>query len=296
MTSFLDRVPQPWFDRFKTLGGVPDPAVKAVLLVGGCVRDMMLSRPPFDWDIMVEGDIEPVLREGEKSFRVAKTVRHPAFLTSTLHFEDGTILDVVTARTERYPRPAALPVVKPATIAEDFRRRDFTVNAMAFHIGTGRWGELEDPFNGRGDVEQGLVRVLHDQSFVDDPTRIFRAARYAGRYGWAVEPHTLDLIREALRGDRPALLSPVRRKNELSHLLSEPDAAPAMKLLWDWGAWRYWIPAWTWTPETAEALSAPAEDPLRARLSALCAAMPPEGRARFLKEFQFPKNLLEKPR
>jgi hypothetical protein len=101
----------------------------------------------------------------------------------------------------------------------------------------------------------------------------------------------LDLIHEAVRGGRPALLSPVRRRNELMHLLQEPDAAPAMKLLWDWGFWRFWSPSWAWDPAAARALSAPAGDPLTARLAALCAPMPEPAKKAFLRELQFPHTL-----
>ena len=267
--KILDKVPEPWLTRFKTLGAVRNNGVKAVVLVGGCVRDMILGRAPADWDVLADGDAGPLLVEAEKRFQVAKTVRHAAFLTATVHFSDGTALDVATARTETYPRPAALPVVKPAPLAEDFHRRDFTVNAMAVHLTPDRWGELEDPLRGREDLEKGTIRALHDRSFSDDPTRIFRAARYAGRYGWTVEPRTMDRIREALRENLPALLSPARRRNELTHLLTESDAGLAMKLLWDWGAWKYWSPSFHWTPAVATALSAPSDAPLIPRLAAL---------------------------
>lgn len=287
-------VPEPWLTRFKTLGAVQSSAVKAVALVGGCVRDMMLSRDPYDWDVMVEGDIGRLLKEGEVRFRVSKTVRHPAFLTATLHFEDGTLLDVVTARRETYPRPAALPDVRPAPLADDFRRRDFTVNAMALLITPGRWGELLDPLGGRRDLAAGLIRILHDESFDDDPTRIFRAARYAGRYGWAVEPDTLDRLRAAVKRERPSLLSAARRRNELVHLLEEPSCARAMELLWTWGLWSSWSPRWRWTPETARALGDfPGPDRLAPRLAALCRAGSAEQAADDLRALSFPKKIIQ---
>ena len=291
--KILDQVPEPWLTRFKTLGAVRHPGVKAVVLVGGCVRDMILGRAPADWDVLAEGDAGPLLAEAEKSFQVAKTVRHAAFLTATVHFSDGTALDVATARTETYPRPAALPVVKPAPLADDFRRRDFTVNAMAVHLAPDRWGELEDPLRGREDLEKGTIRALHDRSFVDDPTRMFLAARYAGRYGWTVEAGTLDRIREALGKELPALLSPARRRNELTHLLTESDAGLAMKLLWDWGAWKYWSPSFQWTPAVAAALSAPAEDPLVARLAALAASGDREAARRDLAGLTYSRRMLK---
>ena len=291
---FLDTVPEPWLTRFKTLGAVKHSSVKSVSLVGGCVRDMMLGRTPFDWDVVVEGSIAPILAEGQHRFQVSKTVRHLAFLTATLYFSDGTALDVVTSRTETYARPAALPTVKPAPLADDFRRRDFTVNAMALHVTPERWGALEDTLKGREDLQKGLIRSLHDASFVDDPTRIYRAARYAGRYGWTVETGTLEKIREAVQTGLPSLLSPARRRNELTHLLKENDSEPAMKMLWEWGLWKFWSPAFQWTPDSAAVLSAPSGDPLTARLSALARSSDFAAALDDLKKLTYSRSLLEK--
>lgn len=285
-------IPAPWQDRFRALGALRHPSVGPVVLVGGCVRDMLLGRAPLDWDVMAEGDIAPLLDLGRSALGAVKTVRHAAFLTATLHFADGTFLDVVTARTETYPRPAALPVVRRAPLLEDFRRRDFTANALAVRITPEGWGEMLDPLGGRADLERGLLRVLHDASFVDDPTRLYRAARYAGRYGWTVEPRTRALIQEAVRDARPALLSPARRRNELTHLLEEADAAPAMRLLWDWGLWPFWGPSLRWTPALAAALAAPAADPLPARLAALAEAGDRAAVREDLARLAFPRSLL----
>jgi tRNA nucleotidyltransferase (CCA-adding enzyme) len=287
----LTDIPELWKARFDCLGEPTSPKVSAVVLVGGCVRDMLLGRAPFDWDIMVEGEIGPVLAEAERRLSPTKIIRHQAFMTAVVHFPDGTSLDVVTARTEHYPHPAALPVVAPASLADDFRRRDFTVNAMAARLDSRRLGELLDPFNGRGDMEKKILRVLHDRSFIDDPTRIYRAARYAGRYGWAVDPGTAALIETSVREGGPELLSPARRRNELTHLLREPDAAPAMDLLWRWGMWRFWSAEWQWTSAVATALSTPSDDPLPERLAALCADLTPQRRDDVLRDLQFPSAL-----
>lgn len=238
-----DRLPPLWAGRLARVGDAAASRGQAAVLVGGSVRDLLLNRPPKDWDVVVEGAAGPVV----KAFAAAEDARvesHPAFLTFTVHFKDGTALDVATARTETYARPGALPTVRPAPLAEDFARRDFTVNAMACRATPENRGRLEDPLAGRGDLAGGLVRALHPRSFEDDPTRIYRAARYAGRYGWSVEAATAGWIDRAVKENRPGVLSPVRRRNELFHLLEEDRPLPALRLLAEWGLGPFAVPAY----------------------------------------------------
>ena len=131
---------------------------------------------------------------------------------------------MVTARRERYAAPAALPTVEPSTIQDDLFRRDFTINAMAAALTGEAAGQLVDPFEGRRDLEAKTIRVLHDGSFVDDPTRIFRAIRYASRYGFELDEHTAGLAREAVESGLVGRLSPARLRDELVLLLDEPRA------------------------------------------------------------------------
>ena len=134
---------------------------------------------------------------------------------------EGVIdIDVVTARSESYPEPAALPEVVPSSIEDDLRRRDFTVNSMAISLSGPGWGDLVDPVNGFGDIMRKRIRVLHDSSFVDDPTRMYRAARYATRLGFTIDAHTENLIANSLEYvDR---LSGARLRNEFELILAEP--------------------------------------------------------------------------
>lgn len=242
------RLPPVWRDRFHRLGDWAGREGMTAALIGGCVRDVLLERAPLDWDVVVEGDAASLARWVSRS-EDARHRSHPAFLTHTLFFPDGTSLDIATARTETYPRPGALPVVRAASLREDFVRRDFSVNALALHLTPGRRGEVEDPLGGWNDLRAGQIRALHDRSFIDDPTRIYRAARYAGRYGWSVEVRTRQWIAEAVAAKGPEALSMVRRRNELFHLLEEPDPVPALDLLWSWGVWGFWDSSWEW-PET----------------------------------------------
>ncbi len=167
-------------------------------VVGGFVRDLLLGKPVNDLDVIVEGD---AIKFGDalvKKFG-GKLTSHQKFQTAIWHFPSffnlqPSSLDLITARRETYLSPGALPSVTSALIEDDLRRRDFTVNAMAVRIDGNHIGELLDPLNGQTDLENKIIRVLHPRSFIDDPTRIFRAIRYEGRYGFSIEPETLAHI------------------------------------------------------------------------------------------------------
>lgn len=193
-------------------------------VVGGFVRDLLLGRPIKDLDVIVEGDAVKLGDQLVKKYG-GKLTPHFKFRTAFWHVPDSDqIVDLITARSETYERSGVLPMVTPSTIEEDLRRRDFTINAMAIRLDGEHFGELLDPLNGRSDLEHGLVRVLHDRSFVDDPTRIFRAIRYEGRYGFKIESATLSLVNaEAL--EVLAALSGERLRNELDLILDEKDSA-----------------------------------------------------------------------
>jgi tRNA nucleotidyltransferase (CCA-adding enzyme) len=184
--------------RLHQTGQLADQLGIPLYLVGGIVRDALLGIPNTDVDLVVEGDgldfAEHLARRFEATVRA-----HRRFGTATAVFPDRTKLDLATARSEHYPRPAALPVVQPGSIHDDLGRRDFTVNAMALRLNTDRYGERVDPHHGLDDLRQGLIRVLHPLSFIDDPTRLFRAARLEQRLNFTLESVTERLLREAVR-------------------------------------------------------------------------------------------------
>jgi tRNA nucleotidyltransferase (CCA-adding enzyme) len=153
---------------------------------------------------------------------------HERFATATVAL-DGLQVDLATARSETYPHPGALPEVRPAAIHEDLARRDFTINAMAVPLVDEP--ELIDPHGGASDLERGLLRVLHERSFVDDPTRALRAARYAARHGFGLEPDTEGLLRAA----DLETVSRDRVDAELRKLAAEPRAREGFDLLREWG-------------------------------------------------------------
>lgn len=192
-------------------------------LVGGVVRDLLLGRAVTDLDVAIEADVEVLT--GLPGFSLE---RGGLFLTGRLVQGDVKI-DIAQARAESYRAPGALPEVRPAPITEDLTRRDFTVNAMAFSLRGER--ELLDPHGGLGDLRAGHLRVLHEGSFADDPTRALRAARYAARFGFELEPETERLLRDA----DLSTVSEDRIDNELRRIAAEDDPAAALRLIAGWG-------------------------------------------------------------
>lgn len=210
--------------RFGELRALPAAAGEQPLyLVGGAVRDLLLGRPRRDVDVVVEGDAAAVARRlgGE-------VVEHERFATARVRI-DALAVDLASARAETYAHPGALPDVRPAGIEEDLARRDFSINAMAVPLSDA--ARLIDPHDGRGDLVRRLIRVLHEGSFRDDPTRALRAARYAARFGFELEPRTAELLRDA----DLSTVSEDRRRAELLKLAAEPDAASGFELLSRWG-------------------------------------------------------------
>ncbi|MBV6400105.1 MAG: CCA-adding enzyme [Anaerolineales bacterium] len=202
-------------------------------LVGGSVRDLLLARPIVDLDLTLEGDAIKLGRALVKKYGGDLTT-HEKFFTATWtpQFSNSQILDLISARRETYPHLGALPTVTKSTLDDDLRRRDFTINAMAIRVDSDHFGELYDPLHGQSDLEKKLIRVLHPNSFLDDPTRIFRAVRYAERYGFTIEPETLKLInddsRKVLSG-----LSGERLRHEFDLIFEEPNPSAILKQLFD---------------------------------------------------------------
>jgi tRNA nucleotidyltransferase (CCA-adding enzyme) len=195
-----------------------------VYAVGGAVRDLLVGAPLTDLDLVVEGDAAGLARRLARELH-ARVVGHARFRTATVE-SDGIHLDFVRARSERYVYPGALPVVRAGSLGDDLARRDFSINAMALRL-TGSAGELIDPFGGRDDLSRGLVRVLHERSFQDDPTRALRALRYAGRLGFRLERGTGSWLRRDL--SHLDAVSGARLRQELEKIAREERAGRIMR-------------------------------------------------------------------
>jgi tRNA nucleotidyltransferase (CCA-adding enzyme) len=206
-------------------------------LVGGAVRDLLLGREPVDIDVAVEGDAEAVAALLAEALG-GEVVVHERFGTATVVAGGADAVNLARTRRETYAAPGALPDVEPASLVDDLARRDFTVNAMALELVAapgGHGGTLVDPHDGRRDLRDGLIRVLHRGSFSDDPTRLLRAVRYAARLGFALEADTEQWARAAVADGAPATVSGSRIRDELIDLLAENEAPRAVELLRDLG-------------------------------------------------------------
>lgn len=204
-----------------------------IYLVGGAVRDLLMVGDFLDIDVTVEGNAAEIARgvadELEGELRV-----HDRFLTAEVSLEESHV-DIVTARKERYEGPAMLPEVSPGTLKEDLERRDFAINAMAIRL----WPEgadlLIDPFDGRRDLERRRLRILHNLSFLDDPTRILRGVRLGSRLDLQLGARTEDLAKAAIEGHAFDPLSSSRLCHELILLLEDRAVASSLRLLDQWG-------------------------------------------------------------
>jgi tRNA nucleotidyltransferase (CCA-adding enzyme) len=182
----------------------------------------------FDLDIVVEGDAIILAQILAKEFR-GHLVRHRRFGTATVVLPENLKIDLATARSEYYERPAALPTVKFGTLKDDLYRRDFTINAMAVRLNRNRFGELIDFFAGQEDLIHKRIRILHNLSFVEDPTRIFRAIRFEQRYNFKIDKHTQDLIKKAVGLKMFERVQKQRIREELILLLSEKEPKRLIK-------------------------------------------------------------------
>lgn len=245
----------------------------ALYLVGGAVRDLLVGEPAVDLDLAVEGDGPRTARELASRLG-GDALPHERFGTATVRTPQMT-LDVAATRSETYERPGALPHVEPAGLGEDLARRDFAINAMAVALQGECFGRLHDPHEGRADLQARRVRILHDRSFIDDPTRLLRAVRYEVRLDFAMDEATEELAREAVRRDAPATVSGPRIRDELLDLLAEHAAPRAVERMLELGLLGALHPTLNGDPELiASAKLGAAEtgaDPALAALAALVA-------------------------
>lgn len=224
-------------------------------VVGGFVRDMILGVENLDVDVVVEGDgvayAETLAAEIGARIRV-----HRRFGTAVLTLEDRSHIDVASARTEYYDRPGALPTVERSSLRQDLFRRDFTFNAMAASLDPDSFGVVSDPFAGLKDLDMGTVRVLHGLSFVDDPTRVLRAARFESRYSFTMDPHTESLASRAAESGMLDEVSGARVREEILDILAEKDPAAVLSRLGALGVAGSVLPGGSGLEDAARAVEA----------------------------------------
>ena len=243
------RLPAAMISFIRQAGDLARQEQARLYLVGGVVRDILLDRINLDLDLVLESDAITFARKlGSLNRAVVKT--HPRFGTAKLQWHDHNI-DIAMARAESYASPGALPRVRPGTIKDDLARRDFTINAMSIELNPRHFGELLDPHGGKSDLGAGLIRVLHDRSFIDDATRIWRALRYEQRLDFLIEPATGKLLKRDI--NKLATISGTRLRYELELLLAEELPEKALKRADELGALRALHPALkadNWLSET----------------------------------------------
>jgi len=233
LASQIERyLPQQLLELLRGISEEANQLGQKAYLVGGVVRDLLLGYPNFDLDLVIEGDAVK-LAQRIAEIKQTKLIIHPRFGTAKLSYDNFT-LDMATARGETYAKPGALPTVTPGTLNDDLFRRDFSINAMAISLMPSNYGELVDPYQGRSDLEQHLVRILHPNSFSDDATRILRAIRYEQRLRFELEPQTAQLLKQ----DIPMLdtISGDRIRHELELIFREKHPEYALKQLGELGA------------------------------------------------------------
>ena len=237
-----ERFPEPLYNLLMEFGKTGDELGYSVYAVGGFVRDLLLKVENFDVDVVVEGDGIRLAEAFEKKFP-CRIRTHKKFGTAIIVLPDGSKVDVATARWEFYDSPAALPTVERASIKTDLYRRDFTINTLAIQLNPKSFGELIDFFGGVKDIKEKLIRVLHNLSFVEDPTRVFRAIRFEQRFGFHIGKHTQNLMKNAVKMGFLERLSGGRVLSEIILILQEEDPLPALKRMRDFNLFHFLHPA-----------------------------------------------------
>ncbi len=237
----------------RKLGEVGDELGLSVYAVGGFVRDLLLGIDNLDIDVTVEGD-GIFFAERFAQHHACRVRSHKKFGTAVLVFPDGRKIDVASTRLEYYESPGALPTVERASLRHDLYRRDFTINTLALCINSDRFGRMTDHFGGQQDIQERNVRVLHNLSFVEDPTRVFRAIRFEQRLGFHIAPHTEKLIRSAVRMHLLDKLGGERLFSELAHILREKEPTAAIGRMSALGLLPFIHPALKLVPATERVL------------------------------------------
>ena len=222
-----ERLPSDLIEILRQIGEIADKSGFGAYVVGGFVRDLFLYRSDEDLDIVIEGDGIAFAKSYAKLVG-ARIHTHEKFGTAVIIFQNGFKIDVASARLEYYKFPAALPVVEMSSIKLDLYRRDFTINTLAIQLNSDKFGNLIDFFTARKDIKEKIIRVLHNLSFVEDPTRVFRAIRFEQRFGFTIGKLTAGLISNAINMDFFRGLSGKRVFNELRLILEEENPVTAI--------------------------------------------------------------------
>ena len=297
------RLPHRLVTLLEQAGQLADHCGVSLFVVGGCVRDLLLGIENLDLDFVVEGDGIAFARKLSDVLH-ARVKTHERFGTAILLLPDGFRLDIATARTEYYEYPTALPTVEQSSIKKDLYRRDFTMNALAVRLNEKGFGDILDFYGGQRDLNEKIIRVLHGLSFVEDPTRVFRAVRFEIRYGFRLGRDTTALIEGAVKMNLFNRLSGHRVLEELKLLLTEREPKRAIKRLADLGLLKFFHPKLSWSNRLAALLDAVDQavdwyhlsyldrkmEVWLVYLMAMLEVLPERGVSEVLKRFPFPES------
>lgn len=237
-----ERLDDETMKRLTGIGGLADTMGYHAYLVGGFVRDLLLRDENYDIDVVIEGDGIAFAEELAKHLN-AKVRPHKEFATAKVIYRDGFKVDIATARLEYYKAPASLPVVEHSSLKLDLHRRDFTINTLAISLNKNTFGELIDFFGAQRDIKEKTIRILHSLSFVEDPTRVFRAIRFEQRFGFKIGKHSLDLIKNAVKLNFLARIRGKRVWVELVLILQEDGVEKILKRLQELDLLRFIFPS-----------------------------------------------------
>ncbi|MEW6263248.1 MAG: CBS domain-containing protein [Thermodesulfobacteriota bacterium] len=238
-----ERLPRKIVDLLADLGRTAGRLSFGAYVVGGFIRDLFLRQENLDIDVVIEGDAIRFAELYAQEHPGLRVRAHHKFKTAVLIFPDGFKLDLTTARVEYYEHPAALPIVQGGSLHLDLFRRDFTINTLAVSLLEKDFGTLIDYFRGLKDLKEGYIRALHNLSFVEDPTRVFRAIRFEQRFGFKIGKHTANLIQNAVKHDFFLKLSGKRLAGEIRQMLQEDDPGPAVARMSEFDLLKFIHPA-----------------------------------------------------
>ncbi|ADL13192.1 CBS domain-containing protein [Acetohalobium arabaticum] len=253
--NILKKMESEEYKLLSEIGKIADNLELDVYIVGGFVRDLILGVENFDFDIVVEGNGIKFARELAEELEGEVIEEHQEFGTACVATRLGLKLDVASCRVEYYQSPGALPEVEASDLKQDLFRRDFTLNALAIKLNSERFGKLIDFFGGKEDLEAGLIRILHNFSFIDDPTRIFRALRFVNRYDFELGQITRELMEHAIDQKVVEGVSLGRLSNELELILKEETAAEILSDLEEFDLLKFFHPQLSWTAKQSKLAS-----------------------------------------
>ena len=247
-----ERLPKRIMELLADLGRTADRLGFSVYAVGGFIRDIFIKQENLDIDVVVEGDGIVFAKAFKKEHPDVRIRFHRKFNSAVLILPDNVKVDVATARLEYYESPATLPVVEVGSLRLDLYRRDFTINTLAVKLNEAQFGNLIDYFRGVKDIKYGYIRILHNLSFVEDPTRVFRAVRFEQRFGFKISKLTANLIQNTVKYNFFEKLSPKRLFVELKYILQEEQPGPAIQRLDDFDLLKFILPGLKFNAAKAE--------------------------------------------